>query len=690
MVTEVATTTTANNRPVIHTHRHNLRHRFEMKETIGEGTYGKVKMAIERSTGEKVAIKYIKLNKIRHEQALTKIRREIKIMSKLHHPNIINVREVFENKEKIILVMDYAAGGELYEYINKNKPLSEKEARRMFRQIAAAIYYCHSHGIVHRDLKLENIVLDESENIKIADFGLSNFYSSASQLTTFCGSPLYASPEIINGIPYKGPEVDCWSLGVLLYTLVYGAMPFDGSNFKVLRKQISNGDYYEPTKSSAAGLIRHLLTVSPERRATVETVARHWWVNMGFKYTPNNEPYPGPWMYTPIHGRDRSSLSSDSDGEVDPKELHRRGTFPTKVPLSRCHQEWPFEENSLTVRGKSSSAESKFQSPGRSRRHLNPVHNDSIASSQNQLVKDSREDLYQRIDLDRKPVRSILKRTGNDDHITGAGNHKGSNNLIISTSSCKENSQPDPKDNAAYKVFSSYQKPLSSVVDIASRHMVVKDDVPLDQLLVKPKKLSPTANDTSDRTDGSILGQILKERVDPRSGFITSSVESVERNVNIITSNENIRGGNNSIPSGIDNFVRRRGILKKAVICGSNTSCSGSSSSSSNSSNSDPRKRLSIGSASSNSSGDILDFSYDSCDSEQNGSQLLLLQPLTDPQGKNQDVETNERLLNTDINNYCPIVQDCGKESVQSFSLEYDLMDSPQVCRRALEIYQHL
>lgn len=157
---------------------------------------------------------------------------------------------VFENREKMVLVMEYAAGGELYDYLSERKVLTEHEARRIFRQIATAVFYCHKHKICHRDLKLENILLDQVGNAKIADFGLSNVFDEQRLLNTFCGSPLYASPEIVKGTPYHGPEVDCWSLGVLLYTLVYGAMPFDGSNFKRLVKQISQSDYFEPKKPS--------------------------------------------------------------------------------------------------------------------------------------------------------------------------------------------------------------------------------------------------------------------------------------------------------------------------------------------------------------------------------------------------------------------------------------------------------
>ncbi|XP_036960012.1 NUAK family SNF1-like kinase 1 [Acanthopagrus latus] len=267
-----------------HQHKHNLKHRYEVMETLGKGTYGKVKKAVERASLKTVAIKSIRKERITDDLDRIHIQREIEITASLRHPNIIRFHEVFESRDKIVIVMEYASRGELYDYIQERRRLPETEARVIFRQITSAVHYCHKSGIVHRDLKLENILLDQDLNVKLADFGLSNHFQKGSLLQTYCGSPLYAAPEIVKGLPYQGPEVDCWALGVLLYALVYSSMPFDGASHSTLTEQIKQGRYRRPNPpSDACALIDWLLTVRVDERATIEDVANHWWVNWGFE-----------------------------------------------------------------------------------------------------------------------------------------------------------------------------------------------------------------------------------------------------------------------------------------------------------------------------------------------------------------------------------------------------------------------
>ncbi|KAL2103776.1 hypothetical protein ACEWY4_000644 [Coilia grayii] len=319
-----------------HRHKHSLKRRYEVLETLGKGTYGTVKKAVERRSGKTVAIKSIKKDCISDDLDRAHIQREIEIVSHLSHPNIIQMHEVFECRDKIVIVMEYASGGELYDYVQQRQRLSETEARNLFRQITSAVHYCHKSGVVHRDLKLENILLDQNMTVKLADFGLSNHYERGRMLDTFCGSPLYASPEIINGQPYQGPEVDCWALGVLLYALVHGSMPFNGASYSGLRQQIRQGHYRRPQPpSDACALIGWMLTVRVEDRATVEDVANHWWVNWGFDTSVCDCPAAWPIQRTkwPRDG------SPPATGHTPSKRLlsepHLRLSFPPKRPTDQ-------------------------------------------------------------------------------------------------------------------------------------------------------------------------------------------------------------------------------------------------------------------------------------------------------------------------------------------------------------------
>ncbi|KAM9645254.1 MAP/microtubule affinity-regulating kinase 3 isoform 10-T10 [Trichechus inunguis] len=235
----------------------------------------------ERDT-ENVAIKIIDKTQL-NPTSLQKLFREVRIMKILNHPNIVKLFEVIETEKTLYLIMEYASGGEVFDYLVAHGRMKEKEARAKFRQIVSAVQYCHQKHIVHRDLKAENLLLDADMNIKIADFGFSNEFTVGSKLDTFCGSPPYAAPELFQGKKYDGPEVDVWSLGVILYTLVSGSLPFDGQNLKELRERVLRGKYRIPfyMSTDCENLLKRFLVLNPIKRGTLEQIMKDRWINAG-------------------------------------------------------------------------------------------------------------------------------------------------------------------------------------------------------------------------------------------------------------------------------------------------------------------------------------------------------------------------------------------------------------------------
>lgn len=252
---------------------------YILGQTLGVGTFGKVKIGEHQLTKHKVAVKILNRQKIKSLDVVGKIRREIQNLKLFRHPHIIKLYQVISTPTDIFMIMEYVSGGELFDYIVKHGKLQEHEARRFFQQIISGVDYCHRHMIVHRDLKPENLLLDHNMHVKIADFGLSNMMMDGEFLRTSCGSPNYAAPEVISGKLYAGPEVDIWSCGVILYALLCGTLPFDDEHVPSLFRKIKSGIFPIPEylNRSVVSLLCQMLHIDPMRRATIEDIKKHEW-----------------------------------------------------------------------------------------------------------------------------------------------------------------------------------------------------------------------------------------------------------------------------------------------------------------------------------------------------------------------------------------------------------------------------
>ena len=250
---------------------------------IGTGTFSKVAKAFHIITDQEVAVKILEKEKIKDEIDIERILREIEILKKVIHPNICQLYETYSTVHNFYIMMEHITGGDLFDYITNNNYLSENKSCKLFRQLISVIEYLNELGISHRDIKPENILLDdEQENLKLIDFGLSNYFSESKLLKSSCGSPCYASPEMLSGMPYLGITTDLWSSGIVLYSMLVGSLPFDDQELYELYKQIKLGKFYLPSTLSleAIDLLKRILNVDPGKRISLEGIKNHQWFKM--------------------------------------------------------------------------------------------------------------------------------------------------------------------------------------------------------------------------------------------------------------------------------------------------------------------------------------------------------------------------------------------------------------------------
>ncbi|CAN6186176.1 unnamed protein product [Urochloa humidicola] len=262
--------------------------KYELGRTIGEGTFAKVRIAKNMETEEHVAIKIIDKAKVQKLKLVEQIRREICTMKLIQHPNVVRLYEVMGSKTRIYIVLEFIMGGELLDIVATSGRLKEDEARRYFQQLINAVDYCHSRGVYHRDLKLENLLLDINGNLKISDFGISAISDQVKNdglLHTTCGTPNYVAPEVIDGKGYDGALADLWSCGVILFVLLAGYLPFEDDNIASLYKKISEAQFTCPSWFSAGAkrLITKILDPNPSTRIKVPQVLKDPWFKKGYK-----------------------------------------------------------------------------------------------------------------------------------------------------------------------------------------------------------------------------------------------------------------------------------------------------------------------------------------------------------------------------------------------------------------------
>ncbi|KAM6156519.1 testis-specific serine/threonine-protein kinase 1-like [Erethizon dorsatum] len=310
---------------------------YIMGISLGEGSYAKVKSAYSERLKINVAIKIINRKRAPTDFLEKFLPRELRVLTILNHGCIIKTYEIFETMHgKIYIVMELGAQGDLLEFIKTQGALREDDARKKFHQLSSAIKYCHDLDIVHRDLKCENLLLDKHFNIKVSDFGFSKCCSrgQSGQLTlskTFCGSAVYAAPEVLQGIPYQPKVYDIWSLGVILYIMVCGSMPYDDSNIKKMlhlqKEHRVNFPRYKHLTRECKDLIYHMLQPDVNQRLHIDQILSHCWLQpktQGLYSTATNEgecSRRAEPSCTPKPGSDRKSTTKlEPQKEAQPKQ----------------------------------------------------------------------------------------------------------------------------------------------------------------------------------------------------------------------------------------------------------------------------------------------------------------------------------------------------------------------------------
>lgn len=332
---------------------------YILHEKLGEGGFGSVVKGVHSETGDLAAVKFVAKKSMRQLSDLHRVFSEIQSLRNLKHQNVISIIDVVEHPDAIVFIMEFAGGGELRNYVEKNGPLGEEESRVFFKQIVRAVHYVHSKKIIHRDLKLENILLNKDGRCKIVDFGLADYVSSNQRTVTDAGTEAYLAPEVLNGTsgdadPYK---IDVWSLGVILYALAHRKLPFNRADAETCAVLDAQGPpFREDVTERFKRLDREMLTPDPDRRASIDNITTDTWV-AGRRFAHSgtcddqDEFVADEFPSELVPGADDASLDNVvgppadgtevSDEKVEPPRKSPSPSPDDKAPASRAARKSP-------------------------------------------------------------------------------------------------------------------------------------------------------------------------------------------------------------------------------------------------------------------------------------------------------------------------------------------------------------
>ena len=443
---------------------------YLIKNTLGSGTFGKVKLGIYIPTNEKVAVKILEKSKMTEKDDQIRLEREFEMLAQFNHPNLIMVTEIFESDNNYYTVMDYCDGGELFNYIVKNKYLSEEEASFFYYQLISGLEYIHSLGIVHRDLKPENLLLTNDHILKIIDFGLSNYFKEGQNelLYTPCGSPCYASPEMVTGNNYDGVMIDIWSTGIILFAMLCGYLPFEDKNNEKLFKKIAECkiEYPEYLSEVSLDLLKKIIVPNPKERITIPEIKKHPFYLKGKKLfdkeftiqfisdeAVNNEKNADK--------KDDSDKAQDKDKQKDNSEEKKEkkeknnsiddgfkedNSKEIKESIQKIEKDLEIEENNNKNENNEEIKEDKQKIEKDKDKEIEIKENKiEYKNQKNKEVKDEKQKIEKEKDKDENKISNNNNDRNNDNNIINNQDSKEKDNKDI-----KINNAIDEKNNNNY------------------------------------------------------------------------------------------------------------------------------------------------------------------------------------------------------------------------------------------------